>query len=157
MNRPRDQLLAGAGLAEEQHRGIGVGHQLDRPEHLLHRRRAAEDLAEVQVGVERLAQVDVLALELVGALAVGDVADDHDDVRRVAGAVDAQRARSAPRTTGGPPACRADIRAPARAPVSIVLRATSRSGAAADSGSTSSHAPAQQLRRAAVQPRARPR
>ena len=42
----RDQLLAGAGLAEEQHRGIGVRDALDRAEHLPHRRRLSDDLAE---------------------------------------------------------------------------------------------------------------
>ena len=104
MDRARDQLLARAGLAEQQHRRVGVGHELDGAEHLLHRRRAAQDLAEVEVRVEGLAQVDVLALQLVGALAVGDVARDEDDVRRGPGS--AATARSGPRTTAPPTARR---------------------------------------------------
>ena len=115
------------------------------------------DLAEVQVGVERLAQIDVLTLELVGALAIRDVASDHDDVGASPAASIRSGAVRASNHREARPGRRADTRAPAPAPVSIVLRTTSRSGAAADSGSTSSHAPAQELRRAAIAAGARPR
>src|SRR6185436_20444014 len=43
---PRDQLLAGAGLAGDEHGDVGRGHLLDLAEDLLHGRRRAQDLAE---------------------------------------------------------------------------------------------------------------
>jgi hypothetical protein len=93
VNRPRDQLLAGPRLAEDQHGGIRTGHELDRPEHFLHGGRAAVDFAEVQVRVEGFAEVYVLALELVGAFHLGDVASNHHRVRHAAVPVHAERRR----------------------------------------------------------------
>ena len=43
VQRPRDQLLAGAGLAGDQHRGTRLRQPPDGAKHLLHRRRLAED------------------------------------------------------------------------------------------------------------------
>ncbi len=45
-DRPRNQLLADAALATQQHRSIRIRHRLDRPIHLLHRRAAAHQTAE---------------------------------------------------------------------------------------------------------------
>jgi hypothetical protein len=44
MQRPGHQLLAGAGLAVDEHRGVGLGQAADGAEDLLHRRRLPEDL-----------------------------------------------------------------------------------------------------------------
>ncbi len=41
-----DQLLAGAGLALDQHRGVGVGHILEQIEHLPHLGVCADELSE---------------------------------------------------------------------------------------------------------------
>ena len=43
VQRPRHQLLAGAGLAGDQHREVGAHQPGDDPVDLLHRRRAADD------------------------------------------------------------------------------------------------------------------
>jgi hypothetical protein len=42
-HRLRDQLLAGAGFAADQHGGVGRRHAPDGAEQLLHRRAAADD------------------------------------------------------------------------------------------------------------------
>jgi hypothetical protein len=58
-----DQLLAGAALAGDQHRGRrarDVGHEMVE---LFHLRMSADDLAEVVAALELRAQVDDLALE----------------------------------------------------------------------------------------------
>ena len=39
VHRARDQVLAGAGLAGDEHRAVGLGDRLDHPEHVEHRRR----------------------------------------------------------------------------------------------------------------------
>ena len=95
MNRTRDQLLARSSFAKEQHGRISFSDELDSPEDLLHRRRAPEDLAEVEVSVEGLTQIHVLTFELVGALAVRDVARNDHHGRLVLGAIDPQRSRAA--------------------------------------------------------------
>ncbi|GAC1633527.1 MAG: hypothetical protein NVS9B10_28900 [Nevskia sp.] len=43
MERARDQLLAGAGFAGDQHRDLRLRQPADRAEHVLHRRRLADD------------------------------------------------------------------------------------------------------------------
>ena len=43
MKQPRDDLLAGAGLAANQHARLGARHLIDALEHLLHRRVIADD------------------------------------------------------------------------------------------------------------------
>ena len=44
VQRPRHQLLAGAGLAGDQHRDLRLGQAADGAKHLLHGRRLADDL-----------------------------------------------------------------------------------------------------------------
>ena len=44
MQRPREQFLACAALAFEQHRGVGARRPLQRHDHLFQRRRLADDL-----------------------------------------------------------------------------------------------------------------
>ena len=43
MDGARHQLLAGAALAQHQHRGIGGGHPVDQAQHLFHARAAGDD------------------------------------------------------------------------------------------------------------------
>ena len=64
---------------------------LDRLEHLLHGRRLPDDLAEAPLDLDLLLQVDVLRLELLGPLAIGDVARDEHH-RRMAIDLDAEQA-----------------------------------------------------------------
>ena len=42
VDRLGDQFLAGAGLAQEQHRGVGLGHLPRQPIDVLHRRPRAD-------------------------------------------------------------------------------------------------------------------
>ena len=80
MDRPRDELLARAGLAEDEHARV---RRRDVP-HLLERgaqcRRVADDLLEVVLALDLLLQVAVLLLQpfaiLFGQHAGSDV-DDH--------------------------------------------------------------------------------
>ncbi len=46
MDRLGDHFLAGAGLAEQQHRRPAVGDLADRGEDFVHRRRVADDVFE---------------------------------------------------------------------------------------------------------------
>ena len=48
VQRARDQLLAGAGLAGDQHRHARARQAADGAEHLLHRRRLAEQLRDLR-------------------------------------------------------------------------------------------------------------
>ena len=64
MNRAREDLLAGAGLAQQHHRRIGAGDLLDRAAHLQHVRIAREELAE-RAGRRSCLQATVLRLQLV--------------------------------------------------------------------------------------------
>ena len=72
VDRARDQLLAGARLAEEQDRAVGRRHGLDRLQHLPQRGAGADDLAElvVKLAFEILLFVDQLRVE-VGDFLVG--------------------------------------------------------------------------------------
>ena len=47
VERAGHQLLAGAGFAGDQHRGLGVGHLADNLEDLLHLVRRADDGAKI--------------------------------------------------------------------------------------------------------------
>ena len=47
VHRPREQLLAGAGLAQDHHRGVGRGHFQHAAERDTQRRRIADDVLEV--------------------------------------------------------------------------------------------------------------
>ena len=72
-----DQLLAGAGLAGDQHGGVGGRHAADVVEHGQQRRTLADDLLEVVDRLDLFLQVEVLLLEpglfLLREHAVGDV------------------------------------------------------------------------------------
>ena len=61
---PRDDLLAGAGLAGDEHRDVGRRDLLDPPVDLAHRRARADELA-VLLRLDRLLQRDVLAPQRV--------------------------------------------------------------------------------------------
>ena len=74
----RDELLAGAGLAGDEHRDVGGGDLLDLLEDLLHRRARADDVAEAHL-LELLGQELVVELELVDEQRVAD------DERRLRG------------------------------------------------------------------------
>ncbi len=60
VQRAGDQFLAGAALAENQDRAVGVRHALDHFEHGLHGRRVADDLVELVFALELFLQVGVL-------------------------------------------------------------------------------------------------
>jgi hypothetical protein len=64
VNRARHQLLAGAALAQNQHRVRAVRRLGDDAIKLLHLRRAANDRAEALLGLDLLAQDAVFAGEL---------------------------------------------------------------------------------------------
>ncbi len=64
VNRARHQLLAGAALAQDQHRMRAVRRLGDDAVKLLHLRRAADDRAEAFLGLDLLAQDAVFAGEL---------------------------------------------------------------------------------------------
>src|SRR5690606_11853812 len=93
VDRARDQLLAGARLARDQHGGVGVGDELDLPAQRFDRFAAADDAAVVDAEPDLLLQILVLELQafaqpidlleraaqlLLGLLALRDVAE-HDD------------------------------------------------------------------------------
>jgi len=59
----RDQLLAGARLAGDQHGGVGRRHALDVAQDLQQGRARADHLDDVVLGPDLLLQIDVLALE----------------------------------------------------------------------------------------------
>ena len=61
----REQLLAGAGLAEQQHGRIGGRDLLDQLEGLANRRALADDVAEAGAVADFGSQVDVLRVQLV--------------------------------------------------------------------------------------------
>ena len=63
VDRAGDQLLPGAGLAGDQHGGVGTGHQLDLPERRRDGRRAADDALVMALGPDFLLQVRVLQLQ----------------------------------------------------------------------------------------------
>jgi hypothetical protein len=65
----RDKLLAGARLAHDQHVDVGVGDLLDRVEHFVHGRAAADHVVEA-VGSLDLA-AEQLVLGSIGARSAG--------------------------------------------------------------------------------------
>ena len=71
----REELLAGAGLAEEQHRGVGGGDAFDLCEHRADRLALADDRVEAAALVDLAFQRDVLQVELV--------AQPHDFLERL--------------------------------------------------------------------------
>src|SRR5262249_51221898 len=64
VNRVGDELLARAGLAAEEDRGVRAGHLRDLLEDLPHRSAAADEVREVVPLAQLLAQVRVLVLKL---------------------------------------------------------------------------------------------
>ncbi len=54
VDRPGDQLFAGAGLAEDQYRAVAVGHHLHLLKHAEHRLAAPDDLPELALDVVKL-------------------------------------------------------------------------------------------------------
>ena len=74
VNRARDHLLAGAGLAGDEHRALRFRHHLRRADHVLHAAAAPDDAVLVELLVALAEQVAVLgpqALVIEGAV-------DHD-------------------------------------------------------------------------------
>src|SRR5262245_31788163 len=63
MDGAREQLLAGAGLAEEQHRRVGVGDVTDLLEGRAEGGASTDDLAEIPRVADLGLEVDVLGLE----------------------------------------------------------------------------------------------
>ncbi len=63
VDRPRDQLLARAGLAEDQHGAAGRGDLPDRRTHRLHRPALAGQGTHVPLGAGLVAQIGPLAPE----------------------------------------------------------------------------------------------
>ena len=60
VNRARDQLLAGAGLAVNQHGAVHRRHELERREERLHRAVPADDVVEPEPVVELRPELGVL-------------------------------------------------------------------------------------------------
>jgi len=82
----RDELLARAALARDEHGGGAVGHRLDHADHLAHRRGAAhEALRRAALALAQLALQLAVAVEQGLALGgLGDgTADDLDVVERL--------------------------------------------------------------------------
>ncbi len=74
MDGAGDQLLAGSGLAEDEHGRVGAGDARDLIEHALQRRRRSDDLLEHRRAVDLVAQRLVLVAHAqLGALALFDV------------------------------------------------------------------------------------
>jgi hypothetical protein len=59
VNRARDQLLAGAGLAGDQHRALGLGNAFRALDDFLHHAAAADDAVVVELFVALAAQIAV--------------------------------------------------------------------------------------------------
>ena len=63
VDRPRDQLLAGSGLAGDEYRRIGRRHLPDLVQHAQEGAAAADHLHEVVLPADLLLQIDVLGVE----------------------------------------------------------------------------------------------
>ena len=84
----RDQLLAGARLAGDQHGGHGLGDALHDGEDLLHPRALADDVGEGEALLQRAAQMDVLVFELLPLDGIADDDLDLVDVERLGDVVE---------------------------------------------------------------------
>ena len=77
MDGSGDELLARAGFAADQHRGVGRGDAADMVEHRHQRGALADDFLEVVDRLDLFLEVEVLGLEpslfLLQQHAVGDV------------------------------------------------------------------------------------
>ena len=102
----RDQLLAGAGFAGDQHGGVGRRHQLDLAQDLLDRGAAPDDAVVIALDADFLLQVGVLELQplaqtvdllvrgaqlLVGLAPLRDVAEHDHRADHVAAVADRRR------------------------------------------------------------------
>ena len=65
MNGAGDELLAGAGLATNQHGGAGGGDRLGQLQNLTQRCAFPDDLAEVVLGADLLLEVRLFLVQLV--------------------------------------------------------------------------------------------
>ena len=63
MDRPGHQLLAGPGLAQNEHGGVGGGHLLDQAQDLLEGGTASDDGLEVVVALDLFLEIAVLRLQ----------------------------------------------------------------------------------------------
>ena len=105
VQRARDQLLAGAALAGDEHRGLGRRDPAHQLEHPLHRRRLADQAVEAEAPLQLGAQLEVVAHQR--ALLERALDDDVDlvDLERlgqvVVGAVLHRRDRGLGRGEGG--------------------------------------------------------
>jgi len=82
VQRPGHQFLAGAAGPLDQHRAALAGHFLDQFEDRVHRRVLADDVLERVVALQPLAQVQILALQV---LDLDRPFDELRDLLRVAG------------------------------------------------------------------------
>ena len=77
VERVRDQLLAGAALAADEHRHVGVGDPVDGLEQPAHRRAGADDALEAVGAVHLLEEPAVVAAQ---QHAFHHAADDHPEL-----------------------------------------------------------------------------
>ena len=101
MDGPGDELLAGAGFARNEHRGVGWPNRANVIEHGGQRGATADDLVEVERRLDFFLEIGILLLQLfafaLGHHEIGDI-DDHRCAcacRRARGAT-----RIAPRPAG---------------------------------------------------------
>src|SRR5262245_58457206 len=64
MDRPRNELLAGAGLALDQDRAVHRRNKFERREHVSHRSAAADDIVEPESFLQLRAKLGVLLTQL---------------------------------------------------------------------------------------------
>ena len=65
MDGARDQFLAAAGFAADQHGRRGRRHQADLSQDIFHRRAVADDLVVVKRGIDLFLQVGVFQFQPV--------------------------------------------------------------------------------------------
>ena len=80
VQRPREQFLAGARLAEQQHRRVRRGDGADLVQDALQRLALADDLLELVGAADFFLQIDVFARELL--LQRGNLVERHGILER---------------------------------------------------------------------------
>ena len=65
MNSPRDELLAGTRLAEQQHTGIGHCHRGDLAQDAFQRPAFSDDLSEMLGAADLFFEIDIFVREAV--------------------------------------------------------------------------------------------
>ena len=68
MNRPRDQLLAGPGLTQDQHGCVGRRHRFHLLQHRLQTTAFADDFLEVVLGAQLLLEIAFFLFQLAAEL-----------------------------------------------------------------------------------------